>query len=86
MTTVTGRSTGVSLPRARRRAAAGLGVGVQAAPTATETANIQVVKDFCAAWPSHDLDRILSFFGLAVALIAVSLLYQRFVFRKEPRS
>ncbi|MFZ2640087.1 MAG: DUF2339 domain-containing protein [Verrucomicrobiia bacterium] len=32
------------------------------------------------------LHRILSFFGLAVALIAVSLLYQRFVFRKEPKS
>jgi len=32
------------------------------------------------------LHRILSFLGLAVALIAVSLLYQRFVFRKEPRS
>ncbi len=43
--------------------AAALGVGVQAAPTATETANIQVVKDFCAAWPSHDLNRILSFFA-----------------------
>lgn len=34
-----------------------------AAPTAAETANMQVVKDFCAAWPSHDLDRILSFFA-----------------------
>lgn len=34
-----------------------------AAPTAAEAANIQVVKDFCAAWPSHDLDRILSFFA-----------------------
>ncbi|MFA6560458.1 MAG: DUF2339 domain-containing protein [Verrucomicrobiia bacterium] len=32
------------------------------------------------------LHRILSFLGLAVALIAVSLLYQRFVFRKEPMS
>ena len=29
------------------------------------------------------IHRILSFLGLAVALIAVSLLYQRFVFRKE---
>ena len=44
-------------------ASAGLGVGVRAAPTPSETANIQVVKDFCAAWPSHDLDRILSFFA-----------------------
>ena len=32
------------------------------------------------------LHRVLSFLGLAVALIAVSLLYQRFVFRKEPQS
>lgn len=32
------------------------------------------------------LHRILSFLGLAVALVMVSLLYQRFVFRKEPKS
>ncbi len=32
------------------------------------------------------LHRILSFLGLAVALIAVSLLYQRFVFRKEAKN
>ena len=31
--------------------------------TAAEKANIQVVKDFCAAWPSHDLDKILGFFA-----------------------
>ena len=31
--------------------------------TAIEKANIQVVKDFCAAFPSHDLDRILAFFS-----------------------
>src|SRR5277367_1993189 len=31
--------------------------------TATEKANVQVVKDFCAAWPSHDLNRIMSFFA-----------------------
>jgi limonene-1,2-epoxide hydrolase len=46
-------------------AAAGTGV-VEAAgaePTATEKANMQVVKDFCAAWPSHDLDKIVSFFA-----------------------
>lgn len=43
---------------------AALGTPVAAAaPTATETANIQVVKDFCAAWPSHDLDKILAFFA-----------------------
>lgn len=33
-----------------------------AEPTAVEKANMQVVKDFCAAWPSHDLQRILGFF------------------------
>jgi len=32
------------------------------------------------------MPRILSFLGLAVALIAVSLLYQRFVFRKETQN
>jgi len=44
--------------------AAGLTVGAAAAePSAAERANMQVVRDFCAAWPSHDLDRILSFFA-----------------------
>jgi limonene-1,2-epoxide hydrolase len=33
-----------------------------AEPSAQEKANIQVVRDFCAAWPSHDLERILAFF------------------------
>ena len=43
---------------------AGLTVGAAPAePSATERANMQVVRDFCAAWPSHDLDRILSFFA-----------------------
>ena len=42
----------------------GLGGSLEAAePTALEKANIQVVKDFCAAWPSHDLEKILSFFA-----------------------
>ena len=27
-----------------------------------EKANMQIVKDFCAAWPSHDLEKILAFF------------------------
>jgi limonene-1,2-epoxide hydrolase len=31
--------------------------------TATEKTNVQVVGDFCAAWSSHDIDRIMSFFG-----------------------
>lgn len=45
-------------------AATGLASTAQAAePTAAERANMQVVKDFCAAWPSHDLDRILAFFA-----------------------
>lgn len=44
--------------------AAGLASRAEAAePSATEKANMQVVKDFCAAWPSHDLDRILAFFA-----------------------
>lgn len=34
-----------------------------AAPTAAEQANIKIVNDFCAAWPSHDLDRLLAFFA-----------------------
>jgi len=31
--------------------------------TATERANIQTVNDFCAAWTSHDIDKIMSFFA-----------------------
>jgi limonene-1,2-epoxide hydrolase len=31
--------------------------------TQAEKANIQVINDFCAAWPSHDIDRIMSFFA-----------------------
>jgi limonene-1,2-epoxide hydrolase len=31
--------------------------------TATEKTNVQVVSDFCAVWPSHDIDKIMSFFG-----------------------
>lgn len=38
-----------------------------AEPTAQEKANVEVVRDFCAAWPSHDLDRILAFFTEAGA-------------------
>lgn len=45
-------------------AMAGIGRRADAAePTADEKANIQVVNDFCAAWPSHDIDRIMSFFA-----------------------
>ncbi len=31
--------------------------------TPAEKANVQVVTDFCAAWPSHNLDQLLSFFA-----------------------
>lgn len=34
-----------------------------AEPSALEQTNMRIVKDFCAAWPSHDLARILSFFA-----------------------
>ena len=29
--------------------------------TPGEKANVQTVNNFCAAWPSHNLDRIMSF-------------------------
>jgi limonene-1,2-epoxide hydrolase len=45
-------------------AVAGLrGKANAAEPTPTEKANMQVVHDFCAAWPGHDLDRVMSFFA-----------------------
>ena len=31
--------------------------------TTDEAANVQLVNDFCAAWPSHDLDNIMAFFA-----------------------
>jgi limonene-1,2-epoxide hydrolase len=31
--------------------------------TEAERANVQVVTDFCAAWPSHDLQKVTSFFA-----------------------
>jgi limonene-1,2-epoxide hydrolase len=34
-----------------------------AAPTAAEQANIKVVTDFCAAWATHDVNRLMSFFA-----------------------
>ncbi|MEQ1907263.1 MAG: nuclear transport factor 2 family protein [Vicinamibacterales bacterium] len=44
-------------------AATGLARSADAAePSAVEKANMQIVKDFCAAWPSHDLEKILAFF------------------------
>jgi len=41
----------------------GLAAPAAAAPTPAEQANIKIVNDFCAAWPSHDLDRLLAFFA-----------------------
>jgi limonene-1,2-epoxide hydrolase len=39
-------------------------VSLQAADlTTAEKANLQIVNDFCAAWPSHDLAKIMSFFA-----------------------
>jgi len=31
--------------------------------TAAEKANVQVVNDFCASWPGHDVEKIMSFFA-----------------------
>ena len=34
-----------------------------AEPTAAEASNLKLVNEFCAAWPSHDVDKIMSFFA-----------------------
>ena len=34
-----------------------------AKPTSQEKANVQVVKDFCEAWPAHDVAKIMSYFA-----------------------
>jgi len=31
--------------------------------TASEQANVQLVNDFCASWPDHDLDKLMAFFA-----------------------
>ncbi len=31
--------------------------------TPDERANVQVINEFCAAWPSHDLAKVISFFA-----------------------
>ena len=36
---------------------------VAAEMTAAERANVQIVNDFCAAWPSHDLAKVMAFFA-----------------------
>ena len=44
--------------------AAGYPLSLRAAePTAQEKANIQVVKDFCEAWPAHNVGKTMSYFG-----------------------
>ena len=60
-----------SVSRRKALTAAGLGVaGLMAAGkargaewTPAERANVQVVNDFCAAWPSHDLQKVTAFFA-----------------------
>ena len=45
-------------------ALAGIAHSASAATLTTdEQANVQLVNDFCAAWPSHDLDKIMAFFA-----------------------
>lgn len=45
-------------------AAAGSALPLPAAElTAAEKANVQVVNDFCAVWPGHDLAKIMAFFS-----------------------
>jgi len=44
-------------------AAASLGRASAAELTPAEKANIQIVNDFCASWPSHDVKKITSFFA-----------------------
>jgi limonene-1,2-epoxide hydrolase len=69
--------TGEKGSRSRRDilAAGGLGAGLglaalagasraEAAPASElEKANLKLVNDFCAAWPAHDLARIMAFFS-----------------------
>lgn len=31
--------------------------------TSAEQTNVQLVNEFCAAWPSHDLSKVMSFFA-----------------------
>jgi limonene-1,2-epoxide hydrolase len=60
----------LSRRKALRAAGAGLASlgsarGAHAADwTPAERANVQVVNDFCAAWPSHDLQKVTSFFAI----------------------
>jgi limonene-1,2-epoxide hydrolase len=54
-------------------AMAGLSGKLEAADwTAAEKANVQIVNAFCAAWPSHDIVKIMSFFADACAYRAAA--------------
>ncbi len=59
----------LSRRNALRAAGAGLawlgstGAAAAAEWTPAERANVRVVNDFCAAWPSHDLQKVTSFFA-----------------------
>jgi limonene-1,2-epoxide hydrolase len=64
------------LTRRRALTTAGLGVAgiagltsrAEAADwTASERTNVQVVNGFCAAWSSHEADKVVSFLASAVA-------------------
>jgi limonene-1,2-epoxide hydrolase len=65
------QSPAYALSRRKALRAAGLGLaatgstGLLAAAdwTPAEKANVQTVNDFCAAWPSHDINKIMSFFA-----------------------
>ena len=59
------------LSRRKAMSAAGLGLAAAASMgslnaaelTPAEKANVQIVNDFCASWPSHDINKITSFFA-----------------------
>ena len=58
-------------PRRKLVTASGAGIAAalvfpgkaRAAWTSAEQANVQAVTAFCAAWPSHDLDKLMAFFA-----------------------
>ena len=65
------KSTNHEISRRLALSSAGIGIAAfaasgQALPagmTAAEKANVDVVNAFCAAWPSHDLAKIMAFFA-----------------------
>jgi limonene-1,2-epoxide hydrolase len=66
------KSTPINLSRRSAFQTAGIGLAAMACLsgpaaaadwTAAEKANVQTVNDFCAAWTSHEVDRIMSFFA-----------------------